>query len=227
MSNRFHRLALLVLLSAAALPSAPVFAQQNIDKVNGGITARAGQHYGDLTTVNGNIRIESGVHAGDAETVNGAITVGDDVTVGALSTVNGEIRAGVGLRADGAIDTVNGDVFIDRNGQLNRVSTVNGAIGLVHAGLAGGVETVNGNITVGAGSHLRGGITVRKPSTGWLSLNFGKRKPPRIVIGAHAVVEGPLAFEREVRLHVHRSARIGAVSGATPLRFDGQRAPAD
>ena len=46
---------------------------RDIDKVNGGITAQAGQAYGDLSTVNGGIELERGAKAEDVETVNGGI----------------------------------------------------------------------------------------------------------------------------------------------------------
>ena len=38
---------------------------RDIDKVNGSITASAGEAYGDLSTVNGGIDLESGARAGD------------------------------------------------------------------------------------------------------------------------------------------------------------------
>ena len=34
-------------------------------------------------------------------------------------------------------------------------------------------------------------------------------------------------FEREVVLYVHRTARIGPVTGAEPIPFDTETAPAD
>ncbi|WP_242101874.1 hypothetical protein [Lysobacter sp. M2-1] len=204
-----------------------VFAQESIDKVNGSITAQAGETYGDLETVNGSIQIESGARARGAETVNGSIRVGDNAAVGTLGTVNGSIRIGKQLRASGDIETVNGSVFVDDGGSLRSVATVNGSIGLVDSDLSGGIETVNGDITVGAGSHVKGGIKVEKPTSNWMPISIGKRKPPRIVIGPNAVVEGPLVFEREVKLYVHDSARIGSVSGATAVRYSGSRAPAD
>ena len=203
------------------------FAQQSIDKVNGSITAESGQTYGDLETVNGSITIESSAHTGDAQTVNGGIKVGDNAATGDLGTVNGGIRIGQNLRSDGTIETVNGDVFVGSGGSLDGVTTVNGSIGLVDSDLSGGIETVNGDITVGAGSHVKGGIKVEKPTSNWMPINIGKRKPPRIVIGANAVVEGPLVFEREVKLYVHESARVGKISGATAVRYSGNRAPAD
>lgn len=217
----------LALLLALALNAPLAYAQQDIDKVNGSITAEAGQAHGDLGTVNGSIKIETGATARDAETVNGSIKVGDNARTGDLSTVNGSIRIGSGLQSSGDIETVNGSVFVGRGGRLSGVSTVNGSIGLVDSDLSGGIETVNGDITVGAGSHVKGGIKVEKPTSNWMPINIGKRKPPRIIIGPNAVVEGALVFEREVKLYVHQSARVGSITGATAVRYSGARAPAD
>lgn len=50
---------------------------------------------------------------------------------------------------------------------------------------------------------------------------------PRVVIGPNAVVEGALVFEREVNLYVHQRARVGAVSGATALRYNSASPPKD
>ena len=107
------------------------------------------------------------------------------------------------------------------------IETVNGAIGLVDIDLAGGIETVNGDITIGAGSHVRGGITVEKAnSSRWFPFSTKKRKPLRVVIAQDSRVDGPLHFEREVKLYVHSSAQIGPVTGATAVRYDGDRAEA-
>lgn len=218
----------IALLFALSVTSAFAHAsdQQDIDKVNGSITAEASHTYGNLETVNGSIRIESSARIEDAETVNGSIKAADNIHAGSLSTVNGSIRIGPQARIGGTVETVNGSVFVDRGGEIARdVETVNGAIGLVDSDLGGGIATVNGDITVGAGSHVRGGIRVEKPGMQWISI--GKRKPPRIIIGANARVDGALVFEREVKLYVHRSARIGPVTGASAVRYDGERAPQD
>ena len=189
---------------------------QDIDKVNSSITAEAGQAYGDLSTVNGSIKIEANAHIEDAETVNGSIRARDDIQARSLSTVNGSIHVGERARIDGKIETVNGGVFVDRGGKVARgIETVNGAIGIVSTELGGDIETVNGDITVGVGSHVKGGIKI------------GKQKIPRIVVGPDAVVEGPLVFEREVKLYVHASARIGDVRGASAVRFEDATPPAD
>lgn len=218
------RLALCLLLAAAT----PAFADgQDIDKVNGSITAEAGQFYGDLSTVNGGIDLQRGAKVEDVETVNGGIEAGDEVVARSVSTVNGGIRFGQRAQVDGDVETVNGGIFFDRGSNVRRgVSTVNGGIGLVDTDLGGGIETVNGDITVGVGSHVKGGIRVEKPTGNW-GLRMGKPKVPRIVIGPNAVVEGNLVFEREVTLHVHQSARIGNVSGATAQRYSTATPPQD
>ena len=200
---------------------------RSIDKVNGSITAEAGQSHGDLSTVNGGINLQRGARVEDVETVNGGIEAEDDVGTRSVSTVNGGIRFGQRAQVDGGVETVNGGIFIDRGGNVRRdVSTVNGAIGLVDTDLGGGIETVNGDITVGVGSHVKGGIRVEKPTGNW-GLRWGKPKLPRIVVGPNAVVEGNLVFEREVKLYVHQSARIGNVSGATAQRFSTASPPQD
>ena len=221
------RTRLAIALALLAAVSTPVFAQgQDIDKVNGSITAEAGQQYGDLETVNGSIRLEARAQLGDAETVNGSIKGEDDIRSRDLSTVNGGIRLGERAQVDGSVETVNGAVFVDRGSRIARgVSTVNGAIGLVDTDLGGGIETVNGDITVGIGSHVKGGIHVEKPNQHGFSLRIGKQRPPRIVIGPNAVVDGALVFDREVTLYVHDSARIGKVTGATAVRFSTPTPP--
>ena len=217
-----------VLLAAAGVAQAHDEQRiRDIDKVNGSITATAGQFYGDLSTVNGGIDLQRGAKVEDVETVNGGIEAGDEVVARSVSTVNGGIRFGQRAQVDGDVETVNGGIFFDRGSNVRRgVSTVNGGIGLVDTDLGGGIETVNGDITVGVGSHVKGGIRVEKPTGNW-GLRMGKPKVPRIVIGPNAVVEGNLVFEREVTLHVHQSARIGNVSGATAQRYSTATPPQD
>ena len=222
MSPRFAPIALALGL---LLASGNALASEDISKVNGSIDAQAGQPYGELATVNGSIRIHSGAQAREANTVNGSITADAKAQVGDLSTVNGGIRIGNDARINGSLETVNGSIFIDAGSVVDGdVETVNGGIGLVRTQLAGGIETVNGDITVGVGSHVKGGIKVSRPN-GWF--NSGAKRLPRVVIGPQAVVEGPLEFEREVKLYVHSSARTGAISGAQAVSFQSNSAPRD
>ena len=216
----FTRTALFI---ALALSASTAFAQQDISKVNGSVTAEAGQAYGDLETVNGSIRIGAGATVDDASTVNGSINVGEKATTSSLETVNGSIRLERNVTVNGSLETVNGAIFVDRGGKVKSdVETVNGSIGLVATQVGGDVQTVRGNITVGIDSHVAGGLRVEK-STGFF--NNDQKNPPRIVIGPNAVVQGPLVFERPVTLYVHKTAKIGPVTGATAQSFDGDTAP--
>ena len=216
--------ATLALTLALPLAHAADTAGRSVDKVNGSITAGTGQAWGDLTTVNGSIHVDDGVTVGDAQTVNGSIKVGDNARTGDLQTVNGAIRLGRDVQA-GDLTTVNGSIFADHGGRLAKdIETVNGSIGIVHTELAGGIRTVTGDITVGVNSRVHGGIHVDKQQRGW-SIHLGKQRPPRVIVGPGATVDGPLVFEREVVLYVHDSAKIGPVTGAKVLHFSGDHAP--
>jgi hypothetical protein len=214
-----------VLLLTLALAATPALAQQEISKVNGSVTAEAGQTYADLDTVNGSIRIGDGATAEDASTVNGSINEGDKARVDSLETVNGSVRAGKDVQIRKDVETVNGSIFIDHGGVIGGdIETVNGAIGLVATQVSGSIHTVRGDITVGVGSHVRGGVRVQK-STGFF--NTDSKRPPRIIIGPNAVVEGALVFERPVTLYVHSSAKTGPVTGATATPYSTDRAPTE
>lgn len=221
-----NRIASAIALSLL-LATTPAFADGgNVSKVNGSITAESGKQYGDLSTVNGSIRLQDGSRSTGADTVNGSIRAGDGIESGGLSTVNGSIRVGTQAKVDGNVGTVNGSIFIDRGGIVDgNIETVNGAIGLVATTVEGNVETVAGDVTIGIGSRVTGHIKVIKPTANWLPISVGNKRPPRIVIGPDAVVEGDLVFEREVVLYVHETARTGTVTGATPIPYDTPRAP--
>ena len=55
------------LLLGVLLATGPVVAQEDISKVNGSISADAGQRYGKLDTVNGGIRVGEGVETGSID----------------------------------------------------------------------------------------------------------------------------------------------------------------
>ena len=202
------------LLLGVLLATGPVCAQENISKVSGSISAEPGQRYGKLDTVNGGIRVGEGVETGSIDTVNGGVKVADRARTGKIETVNGGVRLGREVIASGGVSTVNGSIFTDRGSQIEGgVETVNGGIGLVEPRRQD-VETVNGDITVGIGSQVSGGVHVRKPN---FSVSLTASRKPRVIIG-ECGGHRPLQFEREVVLYVHRSARIGPVTGAEPIR---------
>ena len=210
-----------ILLSLALLlPLAAVAADNDIDKVNGSVQVDAGQHAGDVSSVNGSVHVGDRAVVQKASTVNGSVDLGAQARAGELGTVNGAIRLAGGSQVDGKVEAVNGAISLARGAQVDgHLSNVNGAITLDAAHVAGGLETVSGDITVGAGSHVEGGILVDKPNNGWF--RWGSERKPVIVIGPHAVVQGTLEFRREVVLKVSDSAQIGPVKGATVEKFSG------
>ncbi|MEO6171525.1 MAG: hypothetical protein ABIP02_00260 [Arenimonas sp.] len=209
-----------VLFLALAFVASSTLAHDNdhdVSKVNGSIHAESGQIYGDLDTVNGSIHIDAGATVEDVETVNGAISIEDKAAVGSASTVNGAISLGEQTRVAGNVSTVNGGISIGKLSELkgSELSTVNGKILIFQSDIKGRISTVNGDITVGSNSHVQGGILVDKPH----GFSWGKQKIPRVLIGPNAVVMGELVFKREVELVVHKSAKIGKVTGATVHTF--------
>jgi len=208
-------------------------------KVNGSVRVEAGQTAGNVSTVNGSVSIEEGATAEDVETVNGSITIERNATVqdvesvnggialGAQSkatsmdTVNGKLRLAEGAQVSGNVTAVNGSAELAKGSSVaGGLSNVNGKMTIAAAHVGGGLKTVNGDIDVGADSRIEGGILVEKPNQS--SFNT-KHRPPRIVIGPGAVVEGKLRFEHEVELLVSDRARIGAVEGAKAVTFSGDQ----
>jgi DUF4097 and DUF4098 domain-containing protein YvlB len=196
--------------------------QSGAGTVNGSIHVPAGMHSGNLGTVNGSIDIADNATVGTAGTVNGAIDLGAHATADSLKTVNGEVTLGAGAHVAQAVITVNGALQLKDGAEVGgRVENVNGHIVLTTAHVAGGLRTVGGDIDVSGTSRVEGGIVVEK-SSGWLN---GDSRRPRIVIGPGAAVQGTLRFEREVQLYVSDKATIGPVTGATVVRFAGDRPP--
>lgn len=182
--------------------------------------------YGDVDKVNGGISIEDNSTAGTLETVNGGIKVSANAQVGSIETVNGGINVGRRSVVSGNVEAVNGGVRLHAGTQVQgRVENVNGGVSAIASTIGGGIGTVNGEIVLDQGTQVRGGIHVEKPH-GWGNLiQLGDSKLPRVVIGRNSIVQGELRFDREVRLYVHQTARIGRVTGATATRYNTDEAP--
>ena len=222
----------------ACLPLAAVASDGKVSKVNGSVRVEAGQSAGDVSTVNGGITIEEGATASDVDTVNGSITIernstvqevesvnggvslAENVKATSVETVNGTLKLDAGTQVSGNVSAVNGSAQLAKGADIKgQLSNVNGKMTINAAHVGGGLKTVNGDILVGADSRVEGGILVEKPNQNWF--NKSNHRPPRIVIGPGAVVEGKLRFEHEVELFVSDRAKIGAVEGATPQSFSG------
>ncbi len=213
-----------VLLVASSVVSAREYG--DVDKVNGGISIEDNSTAGTLETVNGGISLGDNVRAHALETVNGGIRIGANGKVGSIETVNGGITIGRRTVVAGDVDAVNGGVKLQAGAKVEgHVENVNGGVVAVGSTIGRGITTVNGEILLDQGTQVRGGIHVEKPH-GWGNLiQFGDSKPPRVVVGRNSIVDGELKFDREVRLYVHQTARIGHVTGATPTRYTSDEAP--
>lgn len=237
---RIRPLAALVPLSLA-LAAAPAFAEQDLEKMNGAVTAEAGREYGTVSSMNGRVAIREGATVRKAETVNGGILIEANAKVGSAETVNGGIELEEGATA-GEIDVVNGGVKLGRNARVTgdveavnggvrahpgvvvggNVGNVNGSLHFDRAEVGGEVVTTQGDITLEA-STVRGGLRVEEPNRSWWS--SGRKRLPRIIIGAGSVVGGEMVFEHEVELYVHPDAKVGKQSGVSPRMIDSPDAP--
>jgi DUF4097 and DUF4098 domain-containing protein YvlB len=193
------------------------------DKINGAVDVAAGQPADNASTVNGAIRVAAGATVKHASTVNGSVTLGDHATADSAEAVNGSITLGENARVTGNITTVNGSITLQKGADVaGRLENVNGHFTLQAAHVGGGIRTIRGSINVGADSRVEGGIAVEKSSG--LSITF-TNDVPVVIIGPGATVQGPLKFEREVKLYVSDRATIGEVTGATPVKFSGDAPP--
>jgi hypothetical protein len=111
----------------------------------------------------------------------------------------------------------------DRADDGNELRKINGSVHVVAGQVPSVAETVNGGISIYGASRVKGGILVKRANG---IINFGNNVP-RIEIGPGATVQGDLRFEREVKLYVSDKATIGPVTGATPIPFTGDTAPAN
>jgi hypothetical protein len=193
--------------------------------INGSIHVSAGTPGGEVSTINGSIRADDNAQLAGGHTVNGNISLGDHATATSLTTVNGGILLGQGAKVTATVTTVNGTLALRQDAEVGgRLANVNGSIILAGATVNSGISTVNGNIDIGANSHVRGGIVVHKPSTGFFHW-WSDSDKPRVVVGPGAVVEGAMTFDRAVRLYVSDTATIGQVTGATAVKFTGDQPP--
>jgi hypothetical protein len=192
-------------------------------KVNGSVHVAAGTAPQAAETVNGEVRIDDNAAVTTASTVNGGIHLGSNATATTLKTVNGGITVGSNSHVAKDAASVNGSMTLHEGAEvLGSVSNVNGKIELTAAHVGGGIKTVGGDIAIHGPSHVEGGIFIEKNTQ---LIQFGS-SVPRVEIGPGATVQGQLRFEREVKLYVSDKATIGPVTGATPIPFTGETAPA-
>jgi hypothetical protein len=207
------------MLIAAEIVLCGALAGCGAGSINGPVEVAAGQKTGDVSTVNGDVTVGDGATVGSAMTVNGSVSLGANVTGSSVKTVNGGIKLGDTSKVTGDLTTVNGPITLAAHSEVaGSVTNVNGPIKMISAHVGGGITTINADIDIEEGSHVEGGIHVDKATFN------SERHVPRIVIGPNTVVNGPLRFEREVKLYVSDSAQVsGPIDGATAEKFSGSQ----
>ena len=219
-------LATVTALTAIALSTAALAADEPIYSVMGSINIEPGRHAGSISNVNGSIHIGADAVVGSVTTVNGSLTADAHATCAMMVTVNGSIHVGSGAHVTGTVSTVNGSIALDSGADVaGSVASVNGTIRTAAAHVGGGISTVNGNLDIGADSRIEGGLHMLPNNGGWFSFFSFWQSTPHVVIGPGANVSGTLLFEQEVKLYVSDRATIGPVKGAAVIKFSGPRPP--
>jgi predicted acyltransferase (DUF342 family) len=140
--------------------------------------------------------------------------------------VNGAIGVGDKTAVDGAIEAVNGRISLDNGSSVSgNVENVNGEISLKGSEIGGDLTTVNGDIDLSDASVIKGDIIVEEPG-GW-SFGWTNSRTPEITIGPGSRVDGKIRLEREVKLFISDTAKVGGVEGELSMddavRFSGER----
>jgi len=195
------------------------------NSVNGSISVGEGAVVtGTVRTVNGKIRVDENARIADAVTVNGGLTLYDNVSSNSLTTVNGAVSVGEGGTVDGEIEAVNGRITLEKGTTVAQdVSNVNGSIELKGAEVGGSVSTVQGSVDLSDKSVIKGDLVIEKPSV-W-NFDDSKRRMPEVIIGPGSEVNGNIVLEREVKLFISETAKVGGVEGemsmSDAVRFSG------
>ena len=185
--------------------------------INGPVDIPAGSTAEGASTINGSVTVGENATVGEAATVNGGVHLGAKSSASSARTVNGGIEIEDGARVTQNVEAVNGGIRLGRGADVGgSVTNINGGIRIDGAHVGKGVSTFTGDIDIKGGSSIEGGIQVKKPDFG-----DNTNRIPRVTIGANAVVEGTLKFDRDVKLLVSDAAKIGPVEGATVQLFSG------
>ena len=205
-----------------------------VNGVNGAVDVPAGTSVSNASTVNGSVNLEDHAKAGKAATVNGSIHLASGAQAGSAHTVNGDITLAKDARISGNAETVNGALSLAAGAAVDGALTnVNGRIEIDAAHVGHGIVTANGDIHMASGAVVDGGIEVEKSSGSdqgneILGIHFGgSNHVPRVVIDAGATVNGPLTFEKPVKLYINDQAKVaGPIHGADAVKFTGATPPA-
>ena len=201
----------------------------NASTVNGSVHVEANAKADKASTVNGSVDLASGAQVGEVSTVNGGVDLGDHASAGSVDAVNGHIALASGATVSGNVTAVNGKLGLAPGSAVNgKLTNVNGKIDIADAHVGEGITTANGDITITGKSVIDGGIkVVKSKGNGFFGIHFGSDTIPTVTIGPDATVNGPLDFERPVKLYISDQAHVaGPITGAEVVKFPGATPPA-
>ncbi len=198
-----------LLMPVLLLPACRVSMNQSVFVAENSIRS------GSINTINGNIIVgKNAVVKGDCRTINGHIIIYGGASVQQAMSVNGQIVVQNGARIEGNVEAVNGPIRIGRDVDvMGSVTSINGIIELRHSFVEEDIRSYRANISLLAGSRVRGDIMIEKSRAA-----KRQRRLIKIVLQNGSVVEGDIRInDRAAKVKVYidaDSAVKGSVEGA-------------
>lgn len=166
------------------------------------------------TSVSGNVEVGRSARIGNAKTVSGNIEIGEQSRVGSLSSVSGRIRVGANTQVGGSIRTVAGEIKIAQGSTITGgVGTIAGRITVNQSVVKGEITLTTGKLTL-EGSRVSGTLRIERPDN-------HETNEAEVDIGANSEI-GKVIVEEGARvdLRIHRSAKVGTITGAAAEYYD-------
>lgn len=146
-----------------------------VSTVNGTIRIGENAQVKDVETVNGSLRIADGVRTENLGSVNGSVQVGTDVIIdGDVSAVNGKISIESGSKVSNDVSNVNGEISLEGAEVGGDLETVNGDVVLSDQAQLNGDLTIKKpsgwgwsksripKVIIGPGSRVGGTIIIEQ-----------------------------------------------------------------
>lgn len=166
------------------------------------------------SSVAGDVDVGRRARVRNIDTVAGDIDIGEGGKVASIDSVAGDVRLAGKVTVEGSIETVAGDIDIEAGCTVGGgIDTVAGDIRIVESLVKGDVTTRHGDLEL-TRSRIEGVVRVKRART-------DENDILRINIGAGSEAREIIVEERAlVRLKIHRSAKVGKITGAEAEYYD-------
>lgn len=190
-----------------------------LESVSGGVEIAPWAIVGGADTTSGHIHVHEEAAVGPVRSISGNVVVGNKAWIRSAKTVSGHITLGRDVQVEEGVKSTSGTIKTGHGCRIQGdVNSVSGDIALHATEVEGNIHVVSSDLTVAADSKVSGGIHLPRTTSSSFHL-------PRIVIGAHARVEGELVFESPVELYVHTTAQTGTIRGASRIVYSTPHPP--